>query len=232
MKILVVDDHALVRGALRAVLEKLKPDACLLEAANAAQTIRIAEENGDLDLVVLDLALPDRDGFSVLAELRQRHADTAVVMLSASSSRADINRALQLGALGFIPKTTEHEILVNALQLVFSGGVYIPPEILRDERPCDGRPSLPPPAAAPAREPLADLGLTGRQIDVLALIMQGKSNKVIAHLLDMAEPTVKNHVTAILKALKVANRTEAVVKVGKMGWQPPPAASPGGPQPA
>jgi DNA-binding NarL/FixJ family response regulator len=228
MKILVVDDHALVRGALRAVVEKLKPEACLLEASNGGQTMRIAEENPDLDLVVLDLALPDRDGFSVLAELRERHATTAVVVLSASNSRIDINRVLQLGALGFIPKTTEHEILVNALQLVFSGGIYIPPEILGEGRPAD-RPSAPPEAGAPARELPADLGLTGRQIDVLALMMQGKSNKVIAHLLDMAEPTVKNHVTAILKVLKVANRTEAVVKVGKMGWQPaPPTASPGG----
>src|SRR5262249_31770040 len=125
MKILVVDDHALVRGALRGVLEKLKPDACVLEAANGREALRIAGQTPDLDLVVLDLALPDRDGFSVLADLRARDATIAVVVLSASNKRSDINRALQRGALGFIPKTTEHEILVNALQLVFSGGVYI-----------------------------------------------------------------------------------------------------------
>jgi DNA-binding NarL/FixJ family response regulator len=174
--------------------------------------------------LVLDLNLPDRDGFSVLTELRASHAATAVVVLSASNARADINRALKLGALGFIPKTTEHEVLVNALRLVFSGGVYIPPEILADDVPSAQRLSPSRPPLPPRRDLPAEFGLTDRQMEVLALMMQGKSNKMIAHFLDMAEPTVKNHVTAILKTLKVTNRTEAVIKVGNMGWEPFPTA--------
>jgi DNA-binding NarL/FixJ family response regulator len=221
MKILVVDDHALVRGAIGAVLEKLKRDASILEASDGRQAMRLVEQNPDLDLIVLDLNLPDRNGFQLLAELRERHGSTAVVVLSASNARVDIDRALRLGALGFIPKTTEREVLINALQLVFSGGIYIPPEILTGEpalaRPCAAAHETAASVAALGR----DLGLTGRQVEVLALIMEGKSNKAIAHLLEMAESTAKNHVTAVLKALKVANRTEAVVKMGKMGWQRP-----------
>jgi DNA-binding NarL/FixJ family response regulator len=229
MKILVVDDHALVRGAVRAVLEKLKRESSILEASDGRQAMRIVEQNPDLDLVVLDLNLPDRDGFQVLAELRQGHASTAVVVLSASNARADIDRALRLGALGFIPKTSEQAILINALQLVFSGGVYIPREILADE-PSTARPCSTPHATDASVHALArDLGLTGRQVEVLGLIMEGKSNKAIAHLLDMAESTAKNHVTAVLKALKVANRTEAVVKMGKLGGQAQATTrSPGG----
>jgi DNA-binding NarL/FixJ family response regulator len=219
MKILLIDDHALVREALPAVLTKLKPEACVFEASNAAGAMRVTKEISDLDLVMLDLNLPDRDGFSVLTELRASHATTAVVVLSASNARGDINRALKLGALGFIPKTTEHEVLVNALQLVFCGGVYIPPEILDDEAPSAQRLSPSRSPLPPRRELPAELGLTDRQVEVLALMMQGKSNKMIAHLLDMAEPTVKNHVTAILKTLKVTNRTEAVIKVGNTGWE-------------
>jgi DNA-binding NarL/FixJ family response regulator len=105
--------------------------------------------------------------------------------------------------LGFIPKSAGREVMISALSLVFSGGVYIPPEILPVR-----------PKASPA-----DLGLTERQVDVLALMMQGKSNKAICRRLDLAEPTVKNHVTAILKALGVSNRTEAVLAVSARGWQ-------------
>jgi DNA-binding NarL/FixJ family response regulator len=106
--------------------------------------------------------------------------------------------------------------MVNALRLVFAGGVYIPPEALvRGETKALERPVAP-----------ADLGLTKRQLDVLALMMQGKSNKMISRLLDVAEPTVKHHVTAVLKALKVANRTEAVIAVGALGWELPRIAEP------
>ena len=217
MKILVVDDHALIRDALRGVLKQLNGDASILEASDCGQTMRLIEQHPDLDLIVLDLNLPDRDGFSVLAELRERYATTAVVVLSASHERHKIKLALDLGAVGFIPKTTDREVMLNAFQLIFSGGTYIPKEILGGEVSSSRR------LARSDRPPiqfelLADSGLTERQLEVLGLMMQGKSNKVISHMLNMAEPTVKNHITAILKALKVTNRTEAVIKVGRMGW--------------
>jgi DNA-binding NarL/FixJ family response regulator len=217
MKILIVDDHVLIRDALRSVLTQLKNDAAIFEAANGAQCLMLVEQHPDLDLTLLDLALPDRDGFSVLAELRERYATVAVVVLSALQERDTIRLALELGAVGFIPKTTERGVMLSAFQLIFSGGVYIPKEIL------DG--AAPQPLASgdqgPARrELLIRAGMTERQIDVLMLMMQGKSNKTIAHALNMAEPTVKNHVTVILKTLKAVNRTEAVIKVEQMAREP------------
>src|SRR5262249_40444987 len=131
-------------------------------------------------------------------------------------------RALDLGALGFIPKSGQREVMLRALELVFAGGVYIPPEILaHDEPSARQRDEKQPATKRPSVSP-ADLGLTERQVDVLSLMMQGKSNKAICRVLNLAEPTVKNHVTAILKALGVSNRTEAVIAVGELGWKLPP----------
>jgi DNA-binding NarL/FixJ family response regulator len=222
MKTLVVDDHALIREALRNVLKDLRDDITVVEAADGRQTMQRAAEHADIELILLDLTLPDRDGFSLLAELRKRHPAVSVVVLSALNDRGNIVRALELGALGFIPKNAPREVMLGALQLVFSGGVYIPPEILAREEAQQGahpRAGVKPPSPS-------DLGLTVRQIEVLALMMQGKSNKTICRALELAEPTVKNHVTAILKALKATNRTEAVIAVGELGWKLPRTAPP------
>jgi DNA-binding NarL/FixJ family response regulator len=218
MKVLVVDDHALIRDALRGVLKELKEDATVVEAADSRQGLRLTDDNPDLGLVLLDLNLPDRSGFDVLAELRGRHPAVSVVVLSAQSDRDSVAKALDLGATGFIPKSASREVMLSALQLVFSGGVYIPPEILgpRGEQTSSRRGQ---PAAGARPGSPRDLGLTDRQVEILALMMQGKSNKAICRSLDLAEPTVKNHVTAILKALKVTNRTEAVIAVGALGWE-------------
>jgi len=210
MKILVVDDHALIREALRGLFRDLKPDAMLLEAADAAGAMALLAEQPDIALVLLDLSLPDRDGRELLAELRARYPGISVVVLSGFADRANVVQALDHGAVGFIPKSAGREVMTSALSLVFSGGVYIPPEILDS-----GAPNAVRPQASPA-----DLGLTERQVDVLALMMQGKSNKAICRLLALAEPTVKNHVTAILKTLGVSNRTEAVLAASARGWEP------------
>lgn len=219
MKILVVDDHSLIREALRGTLKDLESDVAILEAGDSRQTLALAEQHSDLDLILLDLMLPDRDGFSLLAELRERYPAVSVVVLSAHDQRSHVVRALDLGALGYIPKNASREVMLRALQLVCSGGIYIPPQILRPEQPSPSTPA-PPQRTAPRGSP-ADVGLTGRQLDVLVLMMQGKSNKVIGRALDLAEPTVKNHVSAILKALNVTNRTEAVIAVGELGWDLP-----------
>ena len=216
MKILIVDDHVLIREALGGVLRMLKGDAAIVEAADSRQAMQRIAENPDLELVLLDLHLPGRSGFDVLAELRERHPAMSVVVLSVSNERDDIARALDLGALGFIPKSAPREVMLSALKLNFSGGIYVPPEILgRPEAASAPAPTTP---AGPGRPPsAAELGLTARQMQVLALMMQGKSNKAICRALDLAEPTVKNHVTAILKALKVTNRTEAVIAAAALG---------------
>jgi DNA-binding NarL/FixJ family response regulator len=121
MKILVVDDHALIREALRGLLKELKRGAIILEASDCGRALQLIAEHADLDLVLLDLQLPDRDGFSVLAELRERYPALAIVVLSAAQDRHKVVRALDLGALGFIPKTAKHEVMLSALQLVLSG---------------------------------------------------------------------------------------------------------------
>ena len=218
MKILIVDDHVLIRDALRGVLKELKPDADVLEASDCRQAMALIAENADdLGLILLDLGLPDRDGFSALAEIRDRYPSISVVVLSGQHDRASVVKALELGALGFIPKSGKREVMLIALQLVFKGEIYIPPEILTRDHPATS-PDVKPPVGDRPRTSPADLGLTERQLDVLALMMQGKSNKAICRVLNLAEPTVKNHVTAILKALKVTNRTEAVIAVRELGW--------------
>jgi DNA-binding NarL/FixJ family response regulator len=225
MKILIVDDHALIRDALQGVLKKLKRGVTVLEAADCRQAMQTIESHPDINLILLDLSLPDRDGFSVLAELRERYPAIAVVVMSGVQDRASVTKVLELGAAGFIPKTARREVTLSALQLIFAGGVYVPPEILAPDGAAHA-------TANQQREnrtivALADIGLSERQQDVLALMMQGKSNKVICRTLNLAEPTVKNHVTAILRALKVSNRTEAVITVNELGWKLPPAKAEG-----
>ena len=218
MKFLLIDDHVLIREALRGVLKDLRRDATVLEAANCHQAERLVEEHTDLEVILLDLNLPDGDGFRLLGQLREHYPAISIIVLSASNDRDYVVRALDLGAVGFIPKSAQRAVMVGALELVLSGGIYIPPEILV-------RNALPPNSAAKqvlATDRLhvspADCGLTERQVEVLALMMQGKSNKAICSVLELAEPTVKNHVAAILKALKVKNRTEAAMAVVEYGW--------------
>lgn len=219
MKILVVDDHGLIRQAMQGILKKLRRDAVVIEASNSAAAIQAVEKNPDIQLILLDLTLPDRDGFSVLAELRLSHPAIAIVVLSAVQDPVQVMKALELGVLGYIPKSADSEVMLNALRLILSGGVYVPPEILKHlgmSHATSNRPESEHPLISPS-----EFGLTARQMDVLALVMQGKNNKTICRVLDIAEPTVKNHITAILKALNVANRTEAVIAVNQLGWKLP-----------
>jgi DNA-binding NarL/FixJ family response regulator len=215
MKILVVDDHVLIREALGGVLRQLKGDAAVvIEASDSHQAMREIQQNPDMELVVLDLGLPDRDGFAVLAEFGERYPTLSVVVLSAHQDRDTVVKALDLGALGFIPKSCQREVMLSAFNLIFAGGVYIPPEILT---PPNRHRSSAAPTPPSAKVSAAELGLSDRQMQVLFLMMQGKSNKAICRVLGVAEPTVKAHVSAILKALKAANRTEAVIAAGALG---------------
>lgn len=225
MKVLVVDDHVLIREALRGILMTLKGEATvIIEAADARQAMGQLEQNPDVELVLLDLGLPDRDGFETLSELGENYPTISVVVLSAHHDPHRVMKALDLGALGFIPKSAKREVMLSAFNLIFSGGVYIPPEILDRSEPG-------PVAAEEKRAPpgqrvsVADLGLTQRQMEVLALMMRGRSNKAICRALGLAEQTVKIHVSAILKVLKVANRTEAVIAAGALGLRPQQDAS-------
>jgi DNA-binding NarL/FixJ family response regulator len=217
VKILLVDDHPLILEALRHVLRQLDADVELLGARTAEDGVALVSANPDAGLLLLDLTLPGSDGFAVLETLRRDHPQVPVVVLSASDRREDILRAIDLGAMGYIPKTSSNQVTLQALRLVLSGGVYLPPIALnlRDESRAPSRAEHPP---GPRLTP-SELGLTARQSQVLALILQGKPNKVICRELALAEGTVKIHVAAILRALNVGTRTQAVIEASRIGLQ-------------
>jgi DNA-binding NarL/FixJ family response regulator len=224
-KFLIVDHHFLIREAVYAVLKQLKSNATVLEAVNGCEAMQLVSRHCDIGLVLIELNLPDRDGFSLLVELRERHPALSVVVLSARQDRDSVVRALDLGVLGFIPKSGQREVMVSALGLVLAGGVYVPPEIFsREERvPRSPKPACTFPSTRPVRP--ADFGLTDRQVEVLRLMMKGNSNKAISRALNIALATAKNHVTAILKTLKVTNRTEAVIAASDLDRARPVVAS-------
>jgi DNA-binding NarL/FixJ family response regulator len=212
MKILIVDDHALVRDALARVLVNLVPDATVFEAGEPQSAFQTLERESDLDLVLLDLSLPGMHGLTALRSLRANHPATAVVVVSATADRDSVKQVLDAGAMGFIPKSSSNEVMKNALRLVLAGSVYIPPELV-------GRGASAQPIethTAQARRTPSDVGLTERQAQILALMMDGQSNKRICRELDLAESTVKNQISAILKALNATSRTQAVLAVGKL----------------
>ena len=152
MKILVIDDHVLIREAMRGVLRELKGEAAvILEASDSRQAMCQIEQNPDVELVLLDLGLPDRDGLEMLSELGNRYPTISVVVLSAQQDRDTVMKALDLGALGFIPKSGQREVMLSAFNLIFSGGIYIPPEILNRREPAAAPRAAPAPAKAGPR---------------------------------------------------------------------------------
>jgi DNA-binding NarL/FixJ family response regulator len=219
VKVLVVDDHPLIRQALLVVLTQLDSDLQVLEAGNVPDALELAEANPDLNVVLLDIHLPGLSGLDALQSFRDRAPAVPVVVISASEDPADITRALDSGAMGFIPKSQSSQVMISALRLVLAGGVYLPPEMVRRSAHGGGAAAS---APAPAQSTnYRDVGLTERQAQVLALLIQGMPNKLICRDLDLAEGTVKIHITAILKALKVSNRTQAVIEVSRLGLKLP-----------
>ena len=215
MKILVADDHPLIREALQHVLTELDSAVMLLEAANGESVRRLVAGHADLDLLLLDLRLPGVSGFELLDELRRDYPPLPIVVLSALDDAGTVKAVLARGAMGFIPKSSPHQVMLSALRLVISGGRYLPPELLTgDAMEASSYDSV---AATEAPVSAAGLGLTPRQQEVLGLMAQGKSNKQICRDLGLAEATVKIHVTAILKALKVTSRAQAIVSVNRLG---------------
>jgi len=214
MKILVVDDHAMVREGVRHALESMGGEVNVIEARDAAEALRAVEQHANLDLVLLDLGLPGSDGFEILERLHRHHAALPVIIVSASDDRSRVMTALSLGAAGFIPKSCGRDVTLQAVRLVLAGGVYIPPEAIGLGKAYMSGTSASMEQLVGGARPL---GLTERQAEVLALLARGKPNKIIAAELDIAEPTVKAHVTEILRALKVTNRSQAVIAARRMG---------------
>lgn len=215
MNILLVDDHVLIRDALRAILVEVAAGSTVAEADSNHKARDFLADAPDTHLVILDLGLPDGDGIELLKVIRERHPATAVAVLSSNTEPDIMREALDAGAVGFIPKAAPRAVMVSALGLILAGGVYIPTEAWSARRaeenqtPSEGIP-------APT-----ELGLTERQLHVLALLVKGRSNKAIARSLAIAEVTVKHHVTSLMRALKVQNRTEAALTISRFGWRLP-----------
>lgn len=228
MKVLLVDDHPLILAALTSVIEGLGGDVVVRGVETAEAARRALREDDSVDLVLLDLALGETDGFVVLTELRETWPSIPVVVVSASERASDVIRAIDLGAMGFVPKRSSNQALRDALRLVMAGGLYVPPSMLGLD---GGREALAGAEApdlvrrlseqgqVPANQRLASLesiGLTPRQTEVLALLLQGLPNKLIARRLEVSVETVKDHVAAVLRALNVQTRTQAVLVVSQM----------------
>ena len=224
MKVLLIDDHPLILTALQNVIEGMGSDVSVVGVAGARAAREALAADGSFDLVLLDLRLGDADGFDVLVELRNGWPAIPVVVVSASDRSADVIRAIDLGAMGFVPKRASNETLTEALKVVMSGGIYVPPMTMGGSdagaSPAGhggGSHTWPPGMDAPTA--LASFKLTPRQTDVLGLLLRGQSNKLIARELDVSVETVKDHVAAVLRALGVNSRTQAVLAVSQMSSQ-------------
>jgi DNA-binding NarL/FixJ family response regulator len=233
MKVLLIDDHPLILSALKTVIQGLGDDVEVVGASSAAAARATLKEDAEYDLVLLDLQLGDANGFDLLAELRVAYPALPVVVVSASDRTSDVIRSIDMGAMGFVPKRASNETLFDALRLVMSGGIYVPPMTMGVD--AGNAPSTPEADTSPGylkvvgaqatesgyqtAPTLATLGLTPRQTDVLALLLQGKPNKLIARELKLSVETVKDHVAAVLRALGVNSRTQAVLAVSQMTQQ-------------
>lgn len=278
MKVLLIDDHPLILSALQAIIQTLDDQIDVATADTPEAAFDLLAQDSGVELVLLDLSLGEAvDGFDVLADLRERHPGLPVVVVSATERLSDMVRAVDMGAMGFVPKRSSNSELFEALALVLAGGVFIPPALLGLVRlpgmklseaaaaadaaagripPLPQPPApMPPPVAQAAHaapvdagdtspavmrpmfgdDPgaggstalggaglhmgMATLGLTPRQTDVLALLLKGLPNKLIARELNVSVDTVKDHVAAVLRALGVNSRTQAVLVVSRMTQQ-------------
>ncbi len=206
MRFLIVDDHPVLREGVAAVLRQLADVVEVLQAHTGDQAIAQLTIDPEIDVVLLDLMLPGAGGLAVMDELGARFPDLPIIMLSSSEDAADVRRALAHGALGYVPKSASSTTLLAAIRLVLSGEIYVPPFVVHSQTAHDT-----------GDRAGATMALTDRQIEVLKLIAMQKSNKEIAYQLALSEKTVKAHVTAIFRALRVANRMEAALAASAAG---------------
>jgi DNA-binding NarL/FixJ family response regulator len=216
LKVLVIDDHPLVQEGVSAALESLADDVNVMAARDAEQGLATAAENPDLDLVLLDLALPGMSGFNLIGKLHERLPSLPVVVLSALEEPENVRHAINAGAMGFVPKSAATRVLLEVLQQVLEGNVTVPLALQSSGPPISHALPGATGESHSAAEPDVAL-LTLRQLEVLSRVCQGKTNKQIATELGLSEKTVKAHVTAIFKVLGVVNRTQAVLVARRVG---------------
>jgi DNA-binding NarL/FixJ family response regulator len=205
-RFVIADDHPLFRGALREAVTTLFASAEVFEAGSFEELQSLLDREADMDLVLLDLAMPGVRGFSGLLFLRAQFPGVPVVIVSATEEPAVIRRCMEFGASGFLPKTLDVEIMRSAIRRVLEGGVWTPPDV-----------DLSGGADAATRDLVGRLStLTPQQVRVLMMLSDGLLNKQIAFELKVSEATVKAHVSAILQKLGVESRTQAVIAASKI----------------
>jgi DNA-binding NarL/FixJ family response regulator len=212
--IVVADDHPLFRAAIKQALSSGEHKPCFLEASSFESLQALVDEHSDVDLVLLDLHMPGVTGFAGLVYLRNRYPGVPVVIISANEDPVVIQRALQLGAAGFIPKSSSLETITEAIGVILMGEIWSPAATASDL-----------PGSNPSELELADRlsQLTPQQFKVLMMMSQGLLNKQIAYDLGVSEATVKAHVTAIMQKLHVNNRTQAVLAANRLAVGAPGA---------
>lgn len=211
LKLLVVEDHALVREGLVRLLGQLEEGLTIVEASNGEDAMLLLEEDDEFDLVLLDLAMPGMDGFACLNELRERHPAIPVAVVSAYDDQPSVTRVLNNGASGFIPKAYSGEALLSAVREILDGNLFRPSMAQLPATIDDALPEAP----GGGNVTPGEIGLTDRQAQVLALMVRGLPNREIARQLELSEGTVKVHATAIFKALGVSSRTQALLTVSR-----------------
>jgi DNA-binding NarL/FixJ family response regulator len=207
MNVLIIDDHALIREGIAMMVKSIRPEAGVWLANTASAGAEIASSQ-PIDFTFLDLQLPDASGFDALQSMKRRNEMMSVVVVSAQEDRPTVLRALEMGAKAFVPKSANSAEIRNVVRNLLDGKVCLPDSVLTPEA---GAPASPVHISEP------EWNLTERQKEVLALLVLGLSNKMIARKLDIVESTVKIHVSAILREMKVATRTQALLEVARRG---------------
>lgn len=205
MKILIADDHALFRDGLSLHIEKLYPKAVILQSANFSQAVKIVQTTPDLDLLIIDLDMPDMDWTDGIRTLQEVAPQTGIAIISATEDVRNIKKALEMGISGYIPKSSDTKVITSAIHLILEGGTYLPPSVMEQTS-----------HIADTSSKSAKL-LTPRQSEVLSYVAEGMSNKQIAYKMSVSEATVKLHINALLRAIGATNRTQAVIIAQKRG---------------
>lgn len=208
MKVLIADDHALFRDGLSVHLEQIDPKAVIFQAGNFSQALKIADDEKKLDLIIMDLDMPDMNWEEAIKDIKEKSQDARFVIMSASEDGRNIRKSLEYGVCGYIPKRSDTKVITGALKLILDGGTYLPPSVLEQNSGSN---------SAHASESSNGKKLTNRQSQVLELVAQGMSNKQIAYEMGVSEATVKLHINALLRAVGATNRTQAVIIAQKMG---------------